>query len=205
MALNGKEWDAFVKLFGDEEKARQWIEDNPQARNRAIEQAGMITRKEELAELVTLFNEDKDKAIERLGELASESLEDDDTTDDETSQSYIVDESVITAVTESETFTQLSDRLAQIETQLSGQSEVVQSSEVEELRSTLSKVTKRLDTLEKGETVVQQQLIDDAPAKFNGKPATLTYRPREANAALQEDGVAYSQKAEANKPKGASY
>ena len=47
MSLQGKMWEAFVALWGDdEEKARQWLEANPQARNRAIEQAGLITRQE---------------------------------------------------------------------------------------------------------------------------------------------------------------
>ncbi len=205
MTLNGNEWEAFLKLWGgDEDKARQWIEDNPQARNRAIEQAGMITRKEELAKLVTLFNEDKDKAIKRLGELADELSEDDDTVGDKPPTDIIIDESVIEAVTKSEVFIQLSDRLTQIETQLTEQPEVVQLSEVEELRSTLGKLTKRLETLEKGEATIQQQVVDDTPAKFNGKPKMI-YRPREANAALVEDGIPYSEKAKANLPKGANY
>lgn len=47
MSLEGKAWEAFVKLWGDdEEKARQWLEANPQARNRAIEDEGLITRQE---------------------------------------------------------------------------------------------------------------------------------------------------------------
>jgi hypothetical protein len=51
MSLQGKMWEAFVALWGDdEEKARQWLEANPQARNRAIEQAGLITRQEGEAE-----------------------------------------------------------------------------------------------------------------------------------------------------------
>lgn len=204
MALNNTEWEALVKLFGDEEKARQWVEDNPQARNRAIEQAGMITRSEELAKLVTLFNEDKDKAIKRLEELADKSPEGDDTTDDETQSDIIIDESVIEAVMASEVFTQLADSVAQIQTQLSEQPEPIQATEIEELRSTLGKLTKRLETIEKGDVASQQQVNDDTPAKFNGNPKII-YRPRKADAALQEDGIPYSEKAKNNLPKGANY
>jgi hypothetical protein len=206
MSLDSRAWEAFVQLWGgDEEKARQWLEENPEARNRAIEEAGMITRDggEELNELMTLFKEDKDKALEWLEQHTNDPPPSESDPPADISQELEIDESVIEAVgqnvLESEPITQLSDRITQLETQ---QPEVAQASEVEELRATIDKLTKRLEALEKGEAVVQQQRVDDTPAKFNGKQKVV-YRPRLANAALQEDGVPYSEKAKANMPKGA--
>lgn len=46
--LSGPAWEAFLKLWnGDEEKAREWLDQNAGATNRAIETTGMITRQTE--------------------------------------------------------------------------------------------------------------------------------------------------------------
>lgn len=87
--LDQKAWEAFVKLWdGDEEKARQWLEQNPQARNRAIEQGGLITRQD--------------------GEQPPEEIE--------VGEEVIT--AVVQAVVESETVKGLQTKLAEAETQL---------------------------------------------------------------------------------------
>lgn len=215
MALDGKARDAYIKLWTDagmtEEDALKWLEDNPAARNRAIEQAGMITRDggEELNELMTLFKEDKDKALEWLEQHADDPPPEGDPPAG-APQELEIDDSVIEAVSqtilESEGVAQISDDLARAKADLADVSkgQIERDEKFKTLLATVDSLTKRLEALEKGDAAQQQQLNDDAPAKFNGK-TKVVYRPRQANAALQEDGTAYSTKAEANLPKGANY
>lgn len=179
MSLDTRARDAWLKMWQDagynEEDALKWLADNPQARNRAIEQDGLIARnqEEETEEEVVVETEE----IEETGE-------------------FEIDDSVIEAVgqtvLESEAITELSTRLETIETRFEERAKADK-----DLVTAIENLTERLNTLEKREAAVQQQVEDDRPAKFNGK-TRVVYRPRQANAALQENGVAYSEKAQGN-------
>jgi hypothetical protein len=167
MELQGKTWEAFLALWGgDEEKARQWLAQNPQARNRAIEEAGMITRQE--------------------GEPPAE---------------FEIGEEVITAVTQavvdSEAVKGLAAKLTEAETQLTQRAK-----EVNDLKAVVTGLAARLEKLEGKQATIDRQTDDDTPAKLKAQ-TRVVYRPRLANAAAVEDGTPYSEKANANLPKGA--
>lgn len=173
-----REWEAFLLLWeGDEEKARQWVTDNPAARNRAIEEAGMIARN----------GKDNDKGTGG---------------DDDSTNEFIIDDSVVEAISrlvvEGEDFEAISNNLAQTETALTQR-----ENEIKALIDTVEKLTTRLEILEKRGTATDQQIADDTPAKFAQQGQRIVYRPRAANAAANEDGIPYNEKAEANLPKGA--
>ena len=189
MSLNGKARDAWLKLWTDagmtEEDALKWLADNPQARNRAIDDAGMITRDGEGEDV----QDDNTQQAE-------------DVTEDESIPPDIeIDDSVIEAVgetvTQSEAFTQLSDRLTQVETQLTERSKADG-----DLTQAIERLNQRLDKLEGVESARQQQADDDKPAKFK-QTQRVVYRPRFASVDPNENGTPYAERAAGNMPKGA--
>ncbi len=56
MALEGKVYEAFVKLWGDEATAKKWLEEHPDAANRSIAENGQITRVAEPPAATTVTN-----------------------------------------------------------------------------------------------------------------------------------------------------
>ena len=124
MALEGREWEAFLRLWdGDEEKARQWLDSNPDARNRAIEENGMITRET-------------------------------DTEGDEKNPEIVIDESVINEVSrsvlESEVIQDLSSTLEELKTQLGERVNEVKelTRTVDDLNKRLAKLENEKSALE---------------------------------------------------------
>lgn len=98
--MNDKQFAAFVKLFGgDETKARQWLEENPEALNRQIGEAGMLARSQDTDEGNEPVSQPEDQPQTRTIEM------DDDTLD------VIVDRVVERM---QETQTSLTDTLAEI-------------------------------------------------------------------------------------------
>lgn len=175
-----REWDAFVALWeGDEEKARQWVKSHPEARNRAIEQA-----------------------IDEAGMIARNDNDGND--DSDTSNELIIDDSVVEAISrlviEGKDIATISKSVADIETTL-----VQRFEEIDRLTGSIEKLITRLETLEKRDAAASQQIADDTPAKFKEQGARIVYRPRMANAAVNEDGTPYNEKAKANMPKGVTY
>ena len=152
MSLEGKAWEAFVALWGDEEKARQWLEQNPQARNRAIEEAGLIRREGES----------------------------DDSQQNEGGQEFEIDQSVIDEVSrsvlESETITNLSTQLKEAQEAI-----VSRDKDINDLTKAVNDMAKRLNKLEGVQTEAQRQINLDTPAKFKAGNTRLIYRPREAH------------------------
>jgi hypothetical protein len=191
MALQGKEWEAFLALWsGDEEKARQWLEENPEARNRAIEQAGLITR-------------NGDQPVEG-GEPPEGNVPATEPPEGETPGEVVIDDTVIEAVTNAvergEIVKALSDKLAAAEAQL-----IQRTGEIQKLETRVIDLVKRLEKLEGAQAAAQQQFEDDLPSKFTNPATRVVYRPRMANAAAQEDGTPYNEKAKSNMPKGVQY
>lgn len=178
MALDGKAWEAFLKLWGDDEdKARKWLEDNPEARNRAIQEAGMITRDTEGVE-----NANGDEATPEI----------------------VIDDTVIDAVTRSEVFTNLQQSVTELQatvTQLSdSQNKTVET--LTKLVETQDKITERLAKLDKVEAKQERQIADDTPAKFANGQQRVIYRPREAHSNNGEQ-LSFAEQAQSRIPKGA--
>lgn len=195
MTLQNREWEAFLALWGnDEEAARKWLEEHPEARNRAIEQAGMITRDGDGEGAGTENNAEEGGGNEDPNAAPAE-LVVDDSVIGAVVAALAIDEVPITDV-----LTGIRETLTGIETQLAERTEMGKAQS-----ATIALLTKRLEVLEGTEAATQQQLADDTPAKFNGTPTRVVYRPRQANAALVEDGEAYSEKASRNTPKAVGY
>lgn len=201
MSLTGKAWDAFVKLWGDdEEKARQWLEANPEARNRAIEDAGLITRTEQ-DDLVKLFTENKEAALAKLEEMAKERTTQQPVESGSIPQELvIIDDTVIEAVArqviESETVVTIATELETAKAEL-----VNRDNEIKALSKTVTELKSAFEKLVTQEVKTQQQIADDTPAKFQ-QQARVIYRPRIEHA-NGSDNQSHSDRAKANLPKGA--
>lgn len=157
MSLDGKAWEAFIQLWGgDEAKARQWLDENPQARNRAIEDNGLITREDNTPE-----NEDNQQSNE-----------------------IVIDDSVIELVSrsviESEAITSLSTQLQEANELI-----VSRDNDITQLRATIDELAQRLDKLEGTQQAQERQINQDKPAKFRNGQTRVVYRPREVNAEQQ--------------------
>lgn len=163
MSLFGKARDAFFKLFDDEEAAEKWLEENPEARNRAIEAAGMITRNTEGGEgEAPEANEPEPSEGEQPQAEESEVVVDDEVLDNLTKRVGASD--FILAIVE---------RLEKVEREL----EKANTPDAE-LVKTVGNLTQRLEALETSESKKRQQWQDDLPARANGK-TRIVYRPRE--------------------------
>lgn len=161
--LEGRAYNAFVKLFGgDEDSAKQWLEDNADATNRAIEQENIITREAE-----TEPETDPEPTPEPETELAEREIELDDD-----AVSALVD-----AVTSSEVFTNLIGQLGQLEESL-GQltSQIDQAIGVTDEQ--IGTIRSRLETLEREEEELHREWVNDLP---RNRVTRVTYRPREVN------------------------
>ena len=168
MSLAKDAWEAFLKLWqDDEEQAQQWLEDNPAARNRAIEVAGMITRKDEEAE------EKQELDSPQEPEQPPPELEIDDEVVGQVAQRMQETDFVATIVTrlvEAETVQQKADDRAS------------------KLEEQFSEVVKRLTALEVDEESKLKQKLEDLPAKFKRKQSTrVVYRPRTRSNGKNED------------------
>lgn len=179
MSLDGKAREAFVKLFTDagqtEEDALKWLEQNPQARNRAIEENGLITRNEETQE------------------------------DNNQGKEFVIDDSVIEVIGRAvvETLGIETEKIEQLSTGLVDTKEgfALRDVEINKLRSTIDNLVQRLEKLEGKQQTQERQIEQDTPAKFNGK-TRVVYRPREAS---DGDGKqsSYAEIAQSRLPKGA--
>jgi len=150
--MTPNERKAFLKLFnGDESKMDEWLSENVDATNRAIEEGGLITRSQPPQEEAQPVEEEVQGG-----------------------QQVEIDESVLTEVVrqviESESFAgfgqQLNDIVGAIET-LNGATDKLRT----QLEGLQQEVTQRLNTLERSKTVERQEWANDLPAKGTIKVA----------------------------------
>jgi len=148
--MTANEMTALIKLFGSEEKARQWLEENVDATNRAIDQAGMITRAQD----------DPQDQPQEPGPIEI---------DDE------VLELIVKRVNAGEVFTSLGEALAAINetTETLG---TALANLLEQVEKHQRDVTERLAKLEKGETQKRAEWLQDLPAKPNVTRVTMKSR-----------------------------
>lgn len=161
--LEGKAFQAFVKLFGDdEEQARSWLETNVDGTNRAIEEAGAVTRAAEQAEPEPEAPPAAEpEPVEREIELDEEAIS-----------------AIVERLAESEPFVEVSagidslaEQLAKLAEQLDGLKAQMVASEAE--------TEDRLAALERDEEEKQQEWQRDLPRRTMLR---VTHRPRQANA-----------------------
>lgn len=175
--LDERKFKALSVLFGSEDEARAWIEENPEARNRAIQEAGMITRADdatpdpdpaapqtEPAPVTPQVLELDEAAITRL---ATEIMGLVDTTSIAQGAADLL----------TERFTALDARLDKLESLVTGAADAVRSIQA-------VKADERLKLLERDEAAKQKEWQQDAPANR----LQVTYRPRGAAPQAEEQG-----------------
>lgn len=169
--MNDKQFAAFVKLFGgDEAKARQWLEDNPEALNRQIVDAGMLARSQE-----TVTDETPDPTPEEPPAPMQERTVE----MDETTLQMIVDRAV-----------------GQMEDNISGLADSLQTiqvnweTSVDEITRKLDELTKALEShstrlggLEADKAAADATRVMDLPQS----KVTVTYRPRNGGATPEKE------------------
>jgi hypothetical protein len=163
MALKGKQKDAFVKLFDDnEDEANQWLDEHAEARNRAIEQDGLITRSDS-SEVET--------------ETETESETETETEDQETEVVYeLSDEDAAQVLEKSETIQQLVAAVEALAERLEA-NEVASQQRQKQLTDQLQEMTGRLEVVETDDETKQREWLDNQPRRFNGR-ARHIIRPR---------------------------
>jgi hypothetical protein len=169
--LNQRQMNAFVKLFGDEEEARKWLEENAATRNRTIIDEGMITRAR--------------RELEEIAKSPNQHVETPETTptatDGETMISQIVEQvvarmnipdAVASAVQP------LTDSLTSVVSRMDALEQRLQTADTQS--KTIAQTLTRLD---KSEAQKKRDWLNDLPVKPTTEP---TYRPREQRAADRE-------------------
>lgn len=160
--MSPNEKAALLKLFGgDEGKMRQWLEENVDETNRAIEQAGLVTRSQE------------------EGEPAPEQQE---------AAAVEVDEALLAEIvkraTESESFTGFGQQLNGIIEAIDALNQATESLS-KALETHQANVTERLAKLERGKVAERTEWANDLPAKAN--VTRVTMKSRFEQQATEED------------------
>lgn len=166
MALNEKQKEAFVKLFdGNEEEADQWLDEHAEARNRAIEDNGLITRSDEEGES---DNNTQEPVVHEV-DLGQEDLAE------------------ITRMTvESEPIQNLIGSVQELTTAIEGERTEAQQRQ-KQLTTTLKEITDRLEALEADDEAKQREWLQAQPRRFSNGVKHII-RPRVARAAEGEEG-----------------
>lgn len=179
MALTGKVWEAFLKLWGDdEEAAKRWLEEHPEARNRSIEEAGLITR-------------DQDEEPEPE-ETPGGAEGDDEEAEEGTPPEVVLDEEAVEAIAarmlEGEGFNRIVEAIAAMHGELEQATNDVRSlgQRVDELTRSADE---RLGRLEREDDEKQREWVEDLPAAASGPALRVSYRPRQARAPEHEEVV----------------
>jgi len=164
--LEGKAFQAFVKLFGDdEEQARSWLEANADGTNRAIEEAGAVTR-------AAAEPEPEAEPVERAEpEPAPEPVEREIELDDEAISA------IVERLSESEPFADMQAGIEILSVQLSKLSEQLDGLKAQMVTSE-AETEDRLAALERDDEEKQQEWARDLPRRTMLR---VTHRPRTAN------------------------
>lgn len=152
--MTANEMAALIRLFGSEEKARQWLEENVDATNRAIETAGMITRSQ-------------DDPQGEPGQQAQEPA------------AVEVDEALLAEIVNRATGAQVfTDLQAQQQEIINAIQAINQAAEAltTQLATLQQDVTTRLAKLERGKTQERAEWVNDLPAKANVTRVTMKSR-----------------------------
>jgi hypothetical protein len=170
MALVGKQKDAFVKLFDDnEDEANEWLDEHAEARNRAIEQDGLITRSD-------------NSEVETEAETESET----ETEDQETEVVYeLSDEDAAQVLEKSETIQQLVTAVEALASQFET-IEMASQQRQKQLTDQLQEMIGRLEAVEADDEAKQREWLQNQPRRFNGKTKHII-RPRVSRSSDSEE------------------
>lgn len=179
--LKGNQKEAFVKLFEDEEDpeaaADAWLEDNADTRNRAITEAGMVTRN---------TSEEDEPEGEVEGEVVEEGQVDEPEPEGElepvNDPVIVLDEPAMTALAERLTKGIQAHIMTDFEKAIAAQNAVIEGLNklIEAAQATAVEANEavegRLEALELDEAQKREVWAEDLPAS---NQVTLSYRPRE--------------------------
>lgn len=153
--MSPNELAALIKLFGgDEAKARQWLEENVDETNRAIEAAGLVTRSQETPRGEPVPEQQAPSAVEIDDALLAE---------------------IVKRATESESFTGFGQQLNGIIEAIDALNQAMESVTTA-LTKHQANVTERLGKLERGKVAERQEWANDLPAKPNVTRVTMKSR-----------------------------
>lgn len=162
MALDKRQKEAFVKLFdGNEDEADAWLDEHAEARNRAIQEEGMITR-------------DDGEPEEEVQEVILPEVE-----------VELDDEDIARALEQSEPIQQLITGLQELTTAIEGDRQESQQRQ-SELATTLEGLVTRIEALEADDATKQREWQQNQPRRFQA-PVKHIIRPRVARAAEEEE------------------
>jgi predicted RNA-binding Zn-ribbon protein involved in translation (DUF1610 family) len=181
--LQGKAMDAFVKLFdGDEEEARSWLDVNADGLNRAIDEAGMVTRDAETEAEPEADQEpqEQERDAEPEPEPEAEPEPQEREADPEPAE-VVLDDAAITAIVDavlaSGTFQMMAERLEALGESVDGAAERSMQAG-RELENQIAEVIERVADLERDDEEKQREWQADLPRR---RQLRVTHRPREAN------------------------
>lgn len=173
--LTGNVREAFNQLFGSEDEAEKWLNENVESTNRSIEDTGMITRSisDELVQAI------KDGNIERAQELIAEDVEPVAEVEAQEGEVVLDDdliEVVVSRMVDSEPFkalsTQIGQTVAALETINANQQSLADT-----LATIQSDSQKRLANLERSTEAKKQEWLADLPSQPN--VTRVRYQPRQ--------------------------
>ena len=158
--MTANEMAALIRLFGSEEKARQWLEENVDTTNRAIETAGMITRSQDQPQ-------DDPQPQGEPGQPVQEpaAVEVDD----------VLLAEIVKRAMESESFTGFGEQLNEIVEAITTLNQAAETLGAQ-LATLQQDVTTRLAKLERGKAVERAEWVADLPAKASVTRVTLKSR-----------------------------
>jgi hypothetical protein len=163
-AMKGKQKEAFVKLFdGNEEEADAWLDEHAEARNRAIEQDGLITRSDD-------DNEPEEQGQEIVHELS--------------------DEDAARILEQSKPIQQMAETIEEVGRAVADFGELKEldgiiRKYIEQLTGEIQGLAERLGTLEADDETKQREWLENQPRRFNGNVKHII-RPRVARANKNE-------------------
>jgi hypothetical protein len=158
--LTGKQKEAFIKIFDDDEDAANaWLDEHAEARNRAIKEDGLVTRSggDEI-------EPDQGEALTREIEIVSE----------------LSNEDIARAMEQSGPIQQLVTTIEALASQLEVNETASQERQAQ-LTDQLQEITGRIEMLEADDADKQREWLTNQPRRFNGNVRHIV-RPREKRA-----------------------
>jgi hypothetical protein len=178
--LEGRAFEALAKMFGDENKAQTWLEENVDELNRAIEESGAITRavdEEEPGEPEPAQETEEAEGVERAEEAEPEPESEPELVEREVELDEEALGAIVDRVAESDPIQEIHTMLESLSATMTQFSEQLASLQ-DDRKTDAEEVAERLAALEQEEDEKRDEWVNDLPRK---QTLRVTHRPREAN------------------------
>lgn len=185
--LKSKQFDAFVLLFnGDEDKAREWLEDNADSRNRMITEEGKIARstdpESEDPEVERDAVEEESESPEEVEAEVDADAETEDEDEDEDTEEFVLelDEAATGAIAE-RVADALGENFSTIEQTIATIAETVET-----VTTQMEELSERIAAVEADDAQRHTTWIEDLP-RTNRLPVTFRPRNQESSDSADEE------------------